>query len=363
MPWLERLLPGISHAPNLHPMLVHFPIVLMPAALILAVLAWWSRPNWWSAARTVFLIGVVSLLIAGVSGLLAQARIAHGPHSAVSVHRQFMLAAGCLALLLVVPVLAIRSPTDRRRAVWFPALLAVLNAVLVLGADRGAMVSLQFRGGPIVAGVVPERDPSEARTPSFLSGDPEAGARLYAKLACDSCHGLDRREEAPGIPPGLETVGSRLRAEWLHDYLMNPHPVRWADQDRRPDVRMPDFRFTEDEAGDLVALLSQRRDSTIYDSRGPEAPPYTEQEIERGRSLIGEYNCRGCHVLGGNGVNLGPDLDSVGERLNPEYVAELLRAPQRVVPGTAMRDFGLWDEEIRCLTAYIWALRSPSVQQ
>lgn len=363
MPLLERLLPGISNAPNLHPMLVHFPIVLLPAALVLAVLAWWSRPNWWSAARAVFLIGVVFLVIAGVSGLVAQARIAHGPHSAVSVHRQFMLAAGCLALLLVWPILAIRSPADERRAVWFPASLVVLNAVLVLGADRGAVVSLQFRGGPVPAGAIPERGRPVASVAVLRPGDPETGARLYAKLACDACHGPDRREEAPGIPPGLETVGSRLRREWMRAYLLSPHLVRWTDQDRRPEVRMPDFRLTDDEADDLVAFLSQRRDSTLYDLRGPEAPPYTEQEIERGRSLIGEYNCRGCHVLAGNGVHLGPNLDSAGERLNPEYIARLLRAPQRVVPGTSMRDFGLWDDEIRCLTAYVAALRSPSVSQ
>ncbi|MBK7046446.1 MAG: cytochrome c [bacterium] len=363
MPWLERLLPGMSHTPDLHPMLVHFPIVLMPAALVLAVLAWWRRPNLWPAARVVFLIGVVSLVVTGATGLMAQARIAHGPNSAVSVHRQFMLAAGGLALLLVGPVLAIRSPADRRRGAWFPVALVALNAVLVLGADRGALVSLQFRGGPIPVDAVLKRDRPVVPAAALLPGDAEAGARLYAKLACDACHGPDRREEAPGIPPGLETAGSRLRAEWMRAYLKSPRPVRWADQDLRPEVRMPDFRLTDGEADDLVAFLSQRRDSTLYDIRGPEAPPYTEQEIECGRALIGEYNCRGCHVLGGNGAHLGPDLDSVGERLNPEYIAALLRAPQRVVPGTSMRDFGLWDDEIRCLTAYTTALRSPTAPQ
>lgn len=344
-------------------MFVHFPIVLMPAALVLAVLAWWSRPAWWSAARAVFLIGTISLVVTGVTGLMAQAQIAHGPHSAVSVHRQFMLAAGSLALLLVGPALTVRYLVHKRCGIWFLAGLLLLNVILVLGADRGVMVSLQFRGGPIPADAALKPDRAPTPTAAARLGNSDAGARLYERLACDACHGPTRREEVPGIPPGLEAVGSRLHVEWMRNYLMSPHPVRWADQDQRPETRMPDFQFTDGEADDLVAFLSQRRNSTLYDVRGPEAPPYSEQEIERGRSLIGEYNCRGCHVLGGTGVHLGPDLDSVGERLNPEYIAAMLRAPQRVVPGTSMRDFGLWDDEIRCLTAYIAAMRSPSAPQ
>lgn len=360
MSWLDRALPGLSHSPNIHPMLVHFPIVLMPAALLLAMLAWWSRPAWWTAARAVFLVGTISLVITGVTGLMAQTQIAHGARSAVGVHRQFMLGAGILALLLVGPALKVRYLVNKWSGIWFLVGLLLLNAVLVLGADRGAMVSLQFRSGPHPADTAPTLNRSPTPTVSGRPGNADAGARLYERLACDACHGPTRREEVPGIPPGLEAAGSRLRVDWMRIYLMSPHPVRWADQNLRPEVRMPDFRFTEGETDDLVAFLSQRRDSTLFDVRGPDAPPYSEQEIERGRSLIAEYNCRGCHSLGGSGARLGPDLDLVGERLNPEYIAAMLRAPQEVVPGTSMRDFGLWDDEVRCLTAYIAALHSPS---
>ena len=363
MSWIERIIPGLSHAPNLHPMFVHFPIVLMPAALVLAMLAWWRRPAWWPAARAVFLIGVVSLAVTGGTGLIAQTQMAHGPHSSVGAHRTFMLAAGCLALLLVGPALAIRPPVHKRRGAWFLAGLVVLNFVLVLGADRGALVSLHLRGGPIPADAIMKQDRSPVPTVALRSGSPEVGARLYEVLACDACHGPDRREEVPGLPPGLETAGSRLRVEWMRAYLMNPHQIRWADQDLRPEVRMPDFRFTEGEVDDLVAFLLQSRDSTSDEVRGPEGPPYADQEIERGRLLIGEYSCRGCHALGGAGVNLGPALDSVGERLQPEYIAALLRSPQRVIPGTPMREFGLWDDEIRSLTAYLTTLRSPAAPQ
>jgi cytochrome c oxidase cbb3-type subunit III len=46
--------------------------------------------------------------------------------------------------------------------------------------------------------------------------------------------------------------------------------------------------------------------------------------------------CLGCHVLKGTGGRIGPDLTTVRERRSPEYIAEMVSDPQKVVPGSVM---------------------------
>ena len=37
---LAKVVPGVAHLQNVHPLVVHFPAALLPAALLLYALAW-----------------------------------------------------------------------------------------------------------------------------------------------------------------------------------------------------------------------------------------------------------------------------------------------------------------------------------
>jgi mono/diheme cytochrome c family protein/uncharacterized membrane protein len=360
MPVVEWILPGLARSGDLHPMLVHFPVVLIPAAFVLSVLAWRRGGRWWPAARLVTLLAIAALFGAAASGLRAQRFVSHSAGSVVAIHRWFMLTASGLGLVLLFPMFRITTASPRRSFGLVAAGLLLLNAILIPGADRGALVSLELRSGPKPVAATPGTAPDGNGNMSLTAGDPLAGAELYRRLACEGCHGVGRREESPGIPPSLEAVGSRLRPEWMRSYLQHPEPIRWASQDRRPVVRMPTFRLSSGEVDNLVAYLATRQDTVMFSPRGPYAQPYESREVETGRRLFGQYNCHGCHVAGGVGVNLGPRLDDVGARLKAGYVAALLHNPGHVVPGTPMKNEELWDDEIRCLTSYLTALRSVS---
>lgn len=145
----------------------------------------------------------------------------------------------------------------------------------------------------------------------------------------------------------------------MRSYLLDPHPRRWADEDRRPTVRMPDYRLLAAEAADLAAYLSTLTDSASFPTAAVTDPPLTERDALRGGELLVMYACLGCHELGGAGTRLGPALDGAGDRLQPAYVFALLADPQAVVPGTAMKDFDLWESDTRELTAFITTLRRP----
>jgi mono/diheme cytochrome c family protein len=54
------------------------------------------------------------------------------------------------------------------------------------------------------------------------------------------------------------------------------------------------------------------------------------------RILSDRLPCLGCHVIGGSGGRVGPDLTYVGERLNPDEILRRIADPQGVQPGSVM---------------------------
>jgi cytochrome c2 len=59
----------------------------------------------------------------------------------------------------------------------------------------------------------------------------------------------------------------------------------------------------------------------------------------------------------GEGNQIGPELTRVGVRLKPDYMFQFVKDPLGIIPGTAMRDFELWDSEASSLALYLETLR------
>jgi len=191
-------------------------------------------------------------------------------------------------------------------------------------------------------------------------GNTDRGEVLYRKLDCVQCHSEPRTAGGTNAPADLLIAGSRARANWLAMYLRDPKPLRYASEGVRPGLRMPGFPLTEEEAADLAAFLAIQKDSNLVPLRSDIVERLGDPKlIKEGGTLFEEYQCLGCHQLGNRGNEVGPPLDSVGTRRTPEYVAALLENPGRVVPGTAMEDHELWDEEIVSLTVYLMTLSGP----
>jgi mono/diheme cytochrome c family protein len=100
--------------------------------------------------------------------------------------------------------------------------------------------------------------------------------------------------------------------------------------------------------------------------------PQTPQ-LTRGRQLLAELNCQGCHRLPGieRPPMLGPDLSSIGTKVNREWIYKWLKEPRTIVDKDGnvtvngyeteeeprMPKFRLAEDELRGLSAYL------SVQQ
>ncbi len=113
---MEVVFPGLSSALNVHPLFVHFPIVLWLTALFFWGLALWlERDVLWDTGRWLLYLGALGALAAVGTGLWAEEHLGHDSpaHDLVHVHRNWMLSATALGLATAAVAFATRNRTTR----------------------------------------------------------------------------------------------------------------------------------------------------------------------------------------------------------------------------------------------------------
>lgn len=225
---------------------------------------------------------------------------------------------------------------------------------------------------------------------AFEPGNPVRGKALVAELECNRCHagtghasprleqdcvGCHERIATDRFPadsaklarwkphvlpyrdvPSLGDLGKRLRPAWVRDYLLRPH-------DLRPNLaqNMPRLPLSAEQARDIATYL------TAVDVPLPTfAASHAPEHVARGRELLTERGCVGCHRVSGAGLaepprlqpaprslGLAPDLRFVRDRSEPGAIARWLTDPTRVKHDSAMPNLQLSAEEVRDLTAFL----------
>jgi len=193
---------------------------------------------------------------------------------------------------------------------------------------------------------------ANAQNPVAPTAMAQVGAKLYAELRCGLCHEV----AASGInlPPSLANTGDKFQTAWIEVYLKAPYRRRWASTDARPILRMPNFLLSDEEARALAAFLATRRDTTRSKKFSFEVD---STKVKEGEQIYQEYACYGCHKVAGKGGDMGPDLNEVGKRLRPKYLAAFLQNPQAFIADSPMKISELWDEEVRALVSYLMSLK------
>ena len=75
-----------------------------------------------------------------------------------------------------------------------------------------------------------------------------------------------------------------------------------------------------------------------------------------GQRLYRDLKCAYCHMIGGKGGMVGPELDRLAGTKAEEWLTAHFRDPQTLSPGSVMPKLGLLEEEIRALSAYLVSL-------
>ena len=101
-------------------------------------------------------------------------------------------------------------------------------------------------------------------------------------------------------------------------------------------------------------------------------------KLNRGRELLSQLNCVGCHHLQDieRSAMLGPDLSNVGNKLTRQWIYKWLKEPHTVVDSSGntvvdgyemeeeprMPQFRLTDQEIKALSAYLTTLKGQPIE-
>lgn len=147
---LEAILPGLAHLQNVHPVVVHLPLGLLPAAVLLYLLAavtgrealaWTGL--WLLGLGTLAAVAAAATGLYGAEGVMVDPSVRE---RLLDVHEDFMLATTGLAIVLTGWALVAR-PAPRRGRPLFALGLVALIAVMTKGADYGGRLVYDYNAG------------------------------------------------------------------------------------------------------------------------------------------------------------------------------------------------------------------------
>ena len=249
-------------------------------------------------------------------------------------------------------------------------------------------------------------------------GDPTNGENLFNTVGCMGCHISEKDpSNSPQINsyknltkvqgPNLIGLGSKVSAEWLYGWLMNP-------LDYMPDTKMPNLRLEPQQAKDLTAYLLQDKNE-VFDNTpnheyeesvlndltvnwlkksNPEkfakakADKMNEQEKLNfiGEKSIRHYGCFGCHNIDGfdDAKPIGVEITEEGskpvgkfdfglfhdiEHTNYSWIENKLRTPRIYDRGKEsqhldllkMPNFHFSEEEIEAITTAVLSFNSNKI--
>ena len=221
-------------------------------------------------------------------------------------------------------------------------------------------------------------DDSATRAELLEPENVATGEGLVRKYGCAGCHNIAGMEGESRIGVELSVFGSKPLEELFFGNRTDiPHT--WRDwtfnkinepriyETERIEQVMPHFDLSETDIDAILVFLASRQEGKVPDSYRP-ASIETERTLVEGRRVIEQYNCVGCHVIGGKGgailanyeenPTLGPPiLTGEGAKVQANWLYGFLQRPIPLRPWLKVRmpTFGLNDEETAAIVRYFAA--------
>jgi cytochrome c2 len=179
--------------------------------------------------------------------------------------------------------------------------------------------------------------------PYAPQGEFGALVRRYRCLSCHTVHGSGGTLSTVA----WDMIGSQLQRDYIEEYLKDPVGVRVSLAER-----MPRLNPTDDEA----RLMADHLTRFFTDDRLDAPFDVSADVTQRGKELSERLGCRGCHMAGGRGGYVGPNLDGSDQRLRPGWVRAWLLDAAHLKPGTLEPDYGLFVKDAEALAAHVMTL-------
>ena len=178
---------------------------------------------------------------------------------------------------------------------WFvPACVASAVLLYLLIASQVAA-----QGAPAAAGVAGK-----------TQGNPSAGKTLFEQN-CSNCHGIDAGGDDG---PDLHGVPGRLGDAAVANIIMSG--IRGTAMPRFIEIK-------DQDAADIVAFLHTFDTHTSGPVKG---------DAKAGADLYQASGCPACHMIRGQGGNIGPELSRIGDMRGPTNLKNRLIDPGANLP-------------------------------
>ncbi|MCZ6695650.1 MAG: c-type cytochrome, partial [Acidobacteria bacterium] len=309
----------------------------------------------------------------------------------------------------------VRQPHDYNPASRMPSLRLTTQEALDItaylssleddspGEERVPTVRPQpeARDQTLMAYLTQRMTPDDARAKldsmSEHERDVMLGQRSISRYGCFGCHLIPGFETTPLIGVDLSREGSKspdrlifgfvdiehTSPAWFFQKLRDP---RSFDEGKMAEfydrLRMPHFGFTDEQA-DAITLVLQglTKEKVPLESVRRLSP--REDAVEKGRRLIRDFNCKGCHIYEGSGGAIRaslkqnfiaegrgdpeaeslaasfapPIIDGEGDKVQPDWLFSFLKNPEAIRPWLSVRmpTFGFDDAQADTLVHHFAA--------
>ncbi len=207
------------------------------------------------------------------------------------------------------------------------------------------------------------------------------GRDLVDDYGCYGCHKIEGFEDYRRAGPDLTYIAQKANRDFLVKWIRKP-------SDFRPSTRMPQFFDLDNQRGsiEVIGLEGQPTVQDFARRNGVEALAIatyvhaTSRQRDdlrplsnlrgdpaRGRIVFFESGCLGCHPIEREGWlenNHGPDLSTVGSKLNRRWLADWIVDPKKHFPATRMPRLRIEQDEngeqkLADLVEYLMSLEDP----
>jgi cytochrome c oxidase cbb3-type subunit 3 len=169
----------------------------------------------------------------------------------------------------------------------------------------------RFSGGLLVVLLIGTW-PASAQNATEL----EKGKQLFLGM-CSRCHGIG----------GGGGEGPNLNRPVL-SHAPDDQALAAVIRDGIPDRGMPKVRrFTDAELHAMVIYIRSLSQNTAIAVTG---------NPDKGKAIYQRSGCSSCHIINGDGGNLGPELTSIGAHRAPDYLRQAIIDPAATLPRGVM---------------------------
>ena len=194
-----------------------------------------------------------------------------------------------------------------------------------------------------------------------------AGIDLIKRNGCFGCHKIEGFNDLRKVGPDLRKLSSKVSKEWAYKWVNNPKHFQSS-------TKMPRLfgLLNSSTERDLISNEVQVRAIVDYLFANSESEKYSRVprigNVQKGKELVENLGCFGCHKLEGSYEEdsgdlvsrreFGPNLFGLGSKVNNRWLFHWLKNPEQYFPETVMPSLRLSDREASDITSYLLSMNN-----